>query len=398
MRNGGTTFLLRPYRGGIPNRRFTSFLLAAGLSGGIALAQDGYWINSSGGSWANGANWDYANGMAGGADNTAYFGFAREASISPNVSFTLDGAQTIGNLCFTTQGGPANWSFNAGAGGSLTLHSTLGTPAITITSPSLQVTLNAVVAGPNGFEKDGPGTLVLGAFNTYAGPTTVTGGALNVNGSITGGVTVRNATLGGIGSISGPVVIGSGGTLSLGNGQGPLTINNSLTLQPGSTTYVTVNAANSSQAFVRGLTRVTYGGTLIVNNLSGTPSLGQTFSIFGAAASSGNFVNIEPPPGPWLRWRIDPSAGQITVVSSGSQPTLSNPQVQGPNLIFHVTSGPPGSPGYVLASPDLNLPKSQWTPVGTNCFDMSGNFTFTNFLNPNTPGQIFLSTYVVPAP
>ena len=60
-----------------------SALLAALFCAGGAAAQDGYWINSSGGSWAGAANWDSADGIGGGADNTAYFGFSREASNFP---------------------------------------------------------------------------------------------------------------------------------------------------------------------------------------------------------------------------------------------------------------------------------------------------------------------------
>ena len=379
--------------------RMISALLAALFCAGGAAAQDGYWINSSGGSWAGAANWDSADGIGGGADNTAYFGFSREASISPNASFTLDGAQTIGNLCFTTQGGPANWNFSAGSGGSLTLDGTFEAPEITVTSPSLQVTLNVLVAGGGGVEKDGAGTLVLSARNTYTGQTLVKGGGLNVTGSVgTGGVAVSNATLSGTGVIMGPVVIGSGGTLSLGNLPGPLTINNSLVLLPGSTTIVTVNAAAPGRAAVQGLSSVTFGGTLVVNNLSGLLSLGQSFSIFGSAPASGNFSSILPPPGPWLRWRFDPATGEISVVSSASQPVFSNVNLAGSSLVFQLAAGPPGSPCYILSTADLSQPKTAWTPIATNVFDMSGGCTFTHDFSANGTGQNFLAAFVIPSP
>jgi autotransporter-associated beta strand protein len=378
---------------GLLSARITPLLLAALLCAGGAFAQDGYWVNGNGGSWANGGNWDSANGIAGGADNTAYFGFGNEASISPNASFTLDGAQTIGNLCFTTEDGPANWSFSAGSGGSLTLDNTFEASQITVTCPSLQVTLNVNVAGAAGVEKDGPGTLILAAQNTYTGQTLVHGGGLNVTGLIgAGGVQVSGATLSGTGVIMGPVVMGSGSTLSLGNSSGPLTINNSLVLLSGSKTIVTV----SSHPAVQGLSSVTYGGTLVVNNLSGGAALGQSFSIFGSAPASGNFSSIVPPPGPWLRWRFDPGTGQITVVSSASQPVFSKVNVAGTSLVCQVTAGPPGSPCYLTASPDLDKPQTAWTPLGTNVFDMSGGFTCTNDLSAN--GQMFLRAYVIPAP
>ena len=180
-------------------------------AGGAALRRGsggpgtGIGSTAAGGSWASAGNWDSADGIAGGADNTAYFGFGREAEIAPNSSFTLDGPQTIGNLCFTTQSGAGSWSINPGSSGSLVLDDTFGPPEITVTSSSLQVTLNAVVAGEAGVEKDGAGTLALAARNTYSGQTLVKGGELNVPGSVgTGGVVAANATLSGAGIIMGP--------------------------------------------------------------------------------------------------------------------------------------------------------------------------------------------------
>jgi autotransporter-associated beta strand protein len=399
MVNGGKISRQRQFPVEKVSGRIVCVLLAALFCAGAVAAQDGYWIDSSGASWAGAGNWDPADGIAGGADNTAYFGFSREASISPNASFSLGGAQTIGNLFFTTQGGPANWSFNPGSGGSLTLEGTFGPPQITVTSPSLQVSLNAVVAGTSGVEKDGAGTLVLAAQNSYTGSTLVKGGGLNVTGTVeTGGVTVNNATLSGTGVIMGPVVIGSGGVLVLGNPLGPLTINNSLVLLAGSTTSVAVNAATPGRAAVQGLSSVTYGGTLLVSGLSGALSLGQSFSIFGNVPASGNFTSIQPPPGPWQRWSFNPATGQITVVSSASQPAFASVSLAGTSLVYQVTSGPPGSPCYIMATADLAQPMTAWTRIATNVFDMNGAFTATSPLSANGAGQTYLAAFVIPSP
>jgi uncharacterized protein with beta-barrel porin domain len=223
----------------------------------------------------------------------------------------------------------------------------------------------------------------------------VTGGALNVTGSIgTGKVTVNNATLSGGGVINGPVVIGAGGTLAPGTAGGPLTINNSLLLLPGSTTSVSLNGHPA----VQGLTSITYGGTLLVNNLSGTVSLGQSFSLFGAGSTSGNFSSIQPSPGPWLRWRFNPATGQITVVSSASQPAFANVGLAGASLVCQITNGPPGSPCSLLAATNLAQPLGSWIPIATNLFDVSGNVTCTNNFGANRPGQVYLTTQVIPTP
>jgi autotransporter-associated beta strand protein len=374
-------------------------LLSALFTAWGAIAQDGYWISSNGGSWSDVGKWDPANGIASGADNTAYFGFSREALIAPNAAFTLDGAQSIGNLCFTTQGGPSSWVFNPGPNGSLNLDATFGPAQITVTSPSLQVTLNAVVAGAGGIKKDGAGTLVLAGKNTYTGKTLVTGGVLTVTGLIgPGQVEVANGTLSGTGVIMGPVVVGAGGLLSIANPLQPLTISNSLVLLPGSTTSVAINAATPGQAALQGISGVTYGGTLLITNSPAGLSLGQIFRVFGSAPSSGNFSQILPQPGPWMRWRMDTATGQVTVVSSASQPAFSNVSLIGNNLVLQVTNGPPGATGHILASRDASLPTKDWVEIAANVFDMGGNFTCTNISTAEGAGQVYLAVLIPGSP
>jgi glucose/arabinose dehydrogenase len=62
----------------------------------------------------------------------------------------------------------------------------------------------------------------------------------------------------------------------------------------------------------------------------------------------------------------------------------------GTNLILGGTNGWPGQFYYVLASTNVALPRSQWTPIATNPFDPSGNFIFTNPINPNPPYLFYL--------
>lgn len=47
-------------------------------------------------------------------------------------------------------------------------------------------------------------------------------------------------------------------------------------------------------------------------------------------------------------------------------------------LVMSGSNGTPNGTYYVLASTNLLLPASQWTPVFTNQFDDNGNFNFTN--------------------
>jgi hypothetical protein len=136
----------------------------------------------------------------------------------------------------------------------------------------------------------------------------------------------------------------------------------------------------------------------VLTNLPGALSLGQSFSIFGSVPSSGNFSRILPPPGPWLRWRFDPATGQVSVVSSASQPTLAGANLCGTNLVVQITSGPPSSPFYIMASTDLSLPEAAWTLIATNVFDVSGSFFFTNTISANGSSQTYFTAFVIPSP
>jgi fibronectin-binding autotransporter adhesin len=91
------------------------------------------------------------------------------------------------------------------------------------------------IAGDGSVTQAGPGTTILGGFNTYTGSTTISAGKLLVNGSVSGSaVTVgAGALLGGIGEIDGPITIESGGLLAPGASIGQMSIGN-LALTAGS--------------------------------------------------------------------------------------------------------------------------------------------------------------------
>jgi autotransporter-associated beta strand protein len=74
--------------------------------------------------------------------------------------------------------------------------------------------ISGAISGGNGLLKYGAGTLQLSASNSYTGPTSVSAGALIVNGSLAKtAITVSGgATLGGTGSIAGSVNISAGST------------------------------------------------------------------------------------------------------------------------------------------------------------------------------------------
>jgi autotransporter-associated beta strand protein len=107
---------------------------------------------------------------------------------------------------------------------------------------SVNMALDGAISGGGALIKTNSNTLTLGGANTYAGGTTVNGGALVVNGSV-GAVTVNTGgSLGGSGAV-GAVTLNSGGLLKPGNSPGTLFAASSI-WQGGSTYSWEINNAN----------------------------------------------------------------------------------------------------------------------------------------------------------
>lgn len=160
-----------------------------------------------------------------------------------------------------------------------------------------------------GLTKSGAGTMRLTAPSSYSGGTTVSVGRLLVNnvtgsGTGSGSVTVNSGILGGTGVIAGAVSVLAGGTIAPGTSIGALTINNSLTLS--GVTAMELDATTRTNDLIRGLTSVTYGGTLALSNLSGTITASSAFKLFNANSYGGAFTSITPAsPGPGLAWNTN---------------------------------------------------------------------------------------------
>ena len=249
-------------------------------------------------------------------------------------------------------------------------------------------------AGVTSLIKTGTGMFILSGNNSYTGPTTVTGGILNVintNGTATGfgPVTIAtNGTLTGNGIIAGPVTVNSGGSLAPGNPLGTLTLSNDLTLSAGGTTYVQVQHAPLTNDSVTVLGTLTEGGTLNVTN-SGAAAFvaGDTFHLLKAGSYSGSFSTLVLPQlaGP-LAWNTNSlkTSGVLSVMAL-TAPTIANTILSGDNVVLNGSGGASGWTYYLLASTNLNLPVAQWTRVATNQFDNSGNFSITNSVNLSAP-------------
>jgi subtilase-type serine protease len=151
--------------------------------------------------------------------------------------------------------------------------------------------------------KSGAGSLVLSGDNTYRGPTTVNGGRLAVNGSLTSAVTVNDSgTLGGSGRIA-ALQVNSGGTVAPGNSVGTLQVAGDVNLAAGSTYAVELTPTSSDQIVATG--KAILGGGTVTLAQENSPTLlsqqqaesllGRQYNILQAAGGiQGQFGAVLP--------------------------------------------------------------------------------------------------------
>jgi autotransporter-associated beta strand protein len=247
-----------------------------------------------------------------------------------------------------------------------TITSNSGPADLTINTPAPDggdYNYAGLITGSINLIKAGPGSQVLGGFNTYSGITNVTGGGLFVNGTNDSGGTYTissGATLGGTGKITtseanstGDVTFAAGSNLTVGNsgdatgghdmeftlfGTGSaFTLNSSMTLSLD--LWTNLHHANQvagadqeeSDVLIVDAPTINLAGILNVNNPNNISSwlVGDTFDLFDwFTTPTGTFTSVNLPVlGGGLAWDTsnlydsegaDPDlAGTIKVVSSG---------------------------------------------------------------------------------
>ena len=229
-------------------------------------------------------------------------------SVNANEGFTANLTMTGGTFSSTGGGG---FNINPGAANAPSINTNASATTAVISAPVVQrsgtvslafnvasgaagttkgsdLTISGIISGAGGgITKNGAGTMLLTAMNTYTGPTTVNAGSLYVSGSTAGGavaVTGTGTTLGGTGTINGAITVGNGAILTAGNKAlatptvGILTTG-ALTLATGSTFNALV------------LNGTTYSSLTAV----GTTALGgAAFSLSLAPGATFSFTNGTP--------------------------------------------------------------------------------------------------------
>jgi len=181
-------------------------------------------------------------------------------------------------------------------GGSITGTSGVltSTTAFDVQSGNLIVNLDGAV----GLTKTTAGTVILGGFNTYTGPTTVNGGTLASNGSLASVVTVNNASTF---NNNGSTVVGN--NLTAVTGTAGNTVSNSGLIQGGATGSEGVEFTATDNIFTNAAgALVSATKAIVLSNATGT----NTIVNFGTLTGTGGIA-------------IDASAGgAMSLINAGT--------------------------------------------------------------------------------
>ena len=225
----------------------------------------------------------------------------------------------------------AGVAFNTGSDGKILVQAGGATIndggfAITTTMPLLP---DASSPG-GGLTKLGVGSLTLSGTNTYTGPTTVSAGALLVNGSLAAASTLTNlagSTLGGSGTIGGATTLSGSAILAPGaNSIGTLTFSGNLKLSATSTNTFAVTTAGgvSNTVVVTGqlspnnsVVSITTGASLAVGTYTNLFTYGTLVGSFNATP----VFDVAPAGTATI---VNDGVGHINLVISGGSSLSAN--------------------------------------------------------------------------
>jgi autotransporter-associated beta strand protein len=273
-----------------------------------------------------------------------------------------------------------------------------------------------MISGTGKLAQIGDGTLTLSNAHTYSGATTVESGTLALigNGSIAssasinisadalldvsgrtgGGMTLASGqTLSGNGAVNGNLTLASGAKLAPGNSIGSMMFSNSLTLSAGSTTMLEISKAPLANDLVNVLGNLTYGGTLVVTNISGIAlAAGDSFHLFNTLSPANSFNSfVLPALGTNLAWDTNGFivSGTLAVIST-APPAIDSVATLGDGNFRLIFSGPTGQDYELRASTNLALlPVTLWDLLNSGTFGNSP-VIFDDLQATNYPQRFYL--------
>jgi hypothetical protein len=118
------------------------------------------------------------------------------------------------------------------------------------------------------------------------------------------------------------------------------------------------------------------------------PTNGTIFNVLFYGSFTGSFTSLGLPSA--VGWQSTYGSTNFTLMAGSAQPQFGTFNLSGTNLMFNGIGGSPGSNYVVLASTNLTVPLTNWLALTTNTFDGSGQFRYTNHVNPAKPQQFFI--------
>ena len=118
------------------------------------------------------------------------------------------------------------------------------------------------------------------------------------------------------------------------------------------------------------------------------PTNGSTFNVLSYGSFTGSFSSLGLPSA--VSWQSTYGSTNFMLVAGSAQPQFGTFNLSGTNLVFNGTGGSPGSNYVILSSTNLTIPLTNWQALTTNTFDGSGQFRYTNNVNPVKPRQFFI--------
>lgn len=206
-----------------PSLLITASLVVSAFTNQALLAQSGSWTGGGNQSfpdciWGGPANW-LNNTIPSGANNTATFGqvFTNGYATTKNV------ARTLGHVVYNDPQNAFDFILRRSANQvTLTLSTTTGQPTLSVNQADRMFVMDVLIAGTNGFAKNGPGKLVLSnSGSTYTGPIAINAGTLEIGG---GQYTFFRGPVATRGPLEATLNVGTAGRVGNGNYAGPLTI------------------------------------------------------------------------------------------------------------------------------------------------------------------------------
>ncbi len=325
--------------------------IAALITSQTVHAADGTWLGNSG-------NWNATGTWFGGtiADGTGFTANFTGVNIPAERTITLGADRTIGNIIFTDATTSSHNLLITGAN-ILTLDVASGIPAINVTQSDRTLTISSVIAGTDGLQKTGAGTLTLNgsAVNTFTGGLNINAGTLALD----------------FANLATPTnLVNSGNALQINSG--------TLTITGKS------DASNNTFQTFNGTTLGAGVNTINLTKGASATSANLALGALTLTAGSATVINTG------TAWAVNaiPAAEKITISSGGNIALPVSGQVYAnAGLFYRTTTSTAGTARYVAVDSAGNL-RGQVantaalavgtnTPAAVNSFGSTIAFTTT---------------------